>query len=145
MISPSDLQALNRLLQLHYRSLPMYLEYADPWHRHDDQEAVETLRHVASDHEATAQRIAQFILDRDGTVDPGEFPMEFTDLHDLDMQYLLPMVVESEKRTLEEMKQLAATLQDPEAKALAEEVLGVEQAHLEQLEQLLQRPAQAKP
>ncbi len=141
MIAPQDLQALNRLLQLEYRSLPVYLEYADPWHRHEDQEAVEALRHAAQDHQETARRLAEFIYEHDGAVDPGEFPMEFTDLHDLDMEYLLPLVVEAERRTIAEMEQLVQGIQSPEAKTLAEEVLGAERAHLDRFEALLKRPA----
>ena len=143
MIPSQDLQRLNRLLQLVYRSLPVYLEYAVPWHRHDDQEAVEALRHAAEDHQETAQRLARFIYDHDGAVDLGEFPLEFTDLHDLDMEYLLPLVVEAERRTIDEMEQIVQQLQSPEAKTLAEEVLGAEKAHQDRFQELLKRPAGA--
>ena len=50
---------------------------------------MQTLSDVAASHEAMARRITQMLVDADALPLPGEYPMEYTDSHDLDVDYLL--------------------------------------------------------
>jgi hypothetical protein len=137
MADPETIELLNRLLNLHLRSLPMYLASARPWYPQADCEAKTVLRHIAEDQQLMVDRIGAVILDLGGSVQPSEFPMEFTDLHDLSIDYLYPQVIARQKSEIEWMRQCCEQLKDsPVARAVAQESLGAAQAHLDNLNDL---------
>ena len=129
--------ALNRLLATIYRSLPMYLTEADPWVRHNDQHAREVLATIVANQRRDCQRVAELVLERYGRLDLGEFPMEFTDLHFLSIDYLIGELVRHQKMDIATIEQCIDRLQhDPAGRTLAQEVLGSQRAHLEILDEL---------
>jgi hypothetical protein len=69
----------------------------------------------------------------------GEFPMEFTDLHDLDIDFLIDRAMVYQRQDIELVGQLLHQLQlSPAAKSLAEETLGMAKGHLQSLQELVQ-------
>jgi hypothetical protein len=135
------LKILGRLFQRLYRSLPMYLAEAIPWTHPGDQQAQRVLAGIVTDTRAYCQRIAERILHLRGRLDLGEFPMEFTDLNLLSLDYLLTELVRWQKADVRSFEQFVAELAEgSEDRALAEEVLGNARGHLESLEELLKRP-----
>lgn len=145
MSNAEIIDVLNRVLQVQYRSLPRYLVYGSPWTHTNgaDSQAKATLEHIVHDQERMTERLAACILDLRGAPDVGEFPVEFTDLHFLSIDYLLRELVYYQRQDITELERCAAELSadDPEAQALVEEALGSERAHLEALEQLAKQPA----
>lgn len=131
---------LNELLRIHYRSLPMYLGDASPWSPSDtngSQTRRRTLEQIIADHKAFSVRFADAIMDRGGRIESGGFPMEYTDLHLLSLEFLLTELVRYQQQDLEAMERLVPLLQDdPQALALAEEALGSARGHLENLQEL---------
>ncbi len=128
---------LNRLFQTVCRSLPMYLgEAADPWTHKGDEKAKETLENIIADQKAFAARIADRILDI-GTLEPGVYPLEFTDTHFLALDFLIGELIKYQKRDIARIERIVDALEDDyDARELAEETLGAERAHLEMLEEL---------
>jgi hypothetical protein len=138
----SSIDALNRLLAVHCRSLPMYLTDACPWTGPGDERAATTLGNIVTDQKRMAQRIVDLVLDRRGVIDMGEFPMDFTDTHMLSLDSLLPEVIHYQKQDVAVIEDCVGRLsRDAEARALAEEALGSAKAHLEALEHLIRQPA----
>lgn len=138
MKSTQTIRALNRLVAIHNRSLAMYLASARPFTREGDEEAMAVLRHMATDQRKTVERLGALILELGGRVAKGEFPMEFTSLHDLDLDYLLRRVVASHKVDIEAIKECVDELRlAPLARALAEESLGAAKGQLDSLEELI--------
>ena len=134
----STVEILNQLLVTHSRSLPMYLASARPHRRRGDDKAAEVLAHIVEDQRLMVDRIAEFIEDADGTIDAGEFSMEFTDLHDLSMDYIMQRVITYQKNEIAEIKYLSGQLDGQlRTKALAQEALGAANAHLQSLEECL--------
>ena len=134
MPESSTVEFLNRLLSLHSRSLPTYLASARPWFPQKSSEIEAVLRLIADDQRLMVDHIAAVIMDQHGTIQRSEFPMEFTDLHDLSVDYLLPRVIDRQQREIAWMRSGLADLQDePAARAVAEEALGAAQAHLDSL------------
>jgi hypothetical protein len=128
--------ALNRLLTILYRSLPMYLTFASPWTHRGDEKALATLRHIVEDQKQLAARVAQQVLNI-GPTEIGEYPIEFLDTHDLSLDYLLKLLVGYQKRDVAAIELCVADLAgDRPAAALAEEALGSARGHLESLEEL---------
>lgn len=129
---------LNRLLQIHYRSLPMYLSSARPWVPRGHEKAAEALQLVVEDQKRTVEKISNELLDIGADIDPGEFPMTYTDLHDLSVDYMLGELVESQRRDVAAIEQCVAELGgDP----LAQEALGAAKGHLETLEEAVAETA----
>ena len=137
MSPPSTIDVLNRLLVLHERSLPMYLGYAPPNRLEDHPQAKAVLDQIVEDQRRTIDRLATIVLDSGGTVDFGEFPMAFTSLHDLSLEYLLKLMVERQTKFVAACENLANLLATaPFAQAAAREALGEAKGHLENLKEL---------
>jgi hypothetical protein len=123
---------LNRLLQIHYRSLPMYLSSARPWVPRGHEKAAETLDLIVEDQKRMVEKISDELLSAGADIDTGEFPMVYTDLHDLSVDYLLTELVESQRNDVAAIEDCVVGLGgDP----LAQEALGAAKGHLESLEE----------
>jgi len=137
MNSTNTIDALNRLYVILFRSLPMYLHYAPPWTHRGDERAMEVLQQLAADQQRTVDRLAELILELKGDVDSGEFPMSFTGLHDLSVEYIVGLAIEYQRRDIASIEACVDQLRTfPFAKALAEEALGEAKGHLDSLEEL---------
>ncbi|MEX2174555.1 MAG: hypothetical protein WD872_09345 [Pirellulaceae bacterium] len=137
MPAPSTIDILNRLYMLHHRSLPVYLHYAPPdkMARHPAARAI--LGQIVADQTRTADRLATMVLDANGAVDPGEFPMKFTGLHDLSLEYLVQQMIDRQKKFIVACEQLTDLLNlSPFAQAAAREAVGEAKGHLDNLEEL---------
>lgn len=145
MTTADTLETLNRVLQIQYRSLPRYLVYGSPWTQSNGNgsPAAAALENIVHDQEQMTERLADFILSHRGQPDVGDFPVEFTDLHFLSIDYLLRELLYYQQQDVSELERCVTALagSEPEAQALAEEALGSERAHLESLEQLSKQPA----
>lgn len=141
VMSPTDaVNVLNRLLAIVYRSLPMFLHDAQPWHSQRDERANQVLGLIIDEQWKLSQRIAQAVLDRGAQPEPGDYPLEFSDAnwHFVGLDFLLWPLVEHQRVDVERIARCVGELQhDRAAKALAEEALGAAKAHLESLEELL--------
>jgi len=130
---------LNRLLGRHMHSLAVYLSSAPPWAAPSDAQALTVLRQIADDQKLMGDRIATAVLDEGGRLQGGEFPMTFTDLHDLGIRYLIPQVVSCQRDDVAAIRSAVEQLRDaPLARAVAEEALGAAQGHLDSLLELPQ-------
>jgi hypothetical protein len=146
MLQPSfsAREALTRLLVVQYRSLAMYLHDAAPWTHPGDERAAHTLSHIVADQQTLSTRIADFMIDRYGRIDSGEFPLEFTGLNDCSLDYMVLKLIAAQKQTIATIEHSVRELrQDRAAMALAEESLGAARGHLESLEELLPQPVKS--
>jgi len=132
-----SLAVLNRLFRSVYRSLPAYLEQAHPWPGSAGSRGVEALDRMAADHRTLAERLAEAILDQGGPLDAGRFPMEFTDLHDVSLDFLLGEIERRLEQELPELKRSVYELaKTPALHPLADDVRRTAQEHLAMLKQL---------
>jgi hypothetical protein len=130
-------QVMNRLLTVIHRSLPMYLTNASPWTHRGDEPALGALQRIVEDQKQLGHRIGQYILEHHDTIEMGEYPIEFLDVHDLSLDYLLTRLVDCQKADVTALEQCAAALQhDRHAAALAEEALGAARGYLETFSEL---------
>ncbi len=130
---------LNRLLALVGHSFPQYLQYSRPYVPPGRNEIIETLDAIAEDQVVLGDRITQMQIDADASIRTGDFPMEFTDMHDLGIDFLVGAAVAYQQQDVETVSEIVENLQAfPAAKALAEEALGMAKGHLESLRELVQ-------
>ncbi|MFP6649024.1 MAG: hypothetical protein VB817_06170 [Pirellulaceae bacterium] len=126
--------SLNRLSVAHSRSLTVYLQYAPPWLEKGHEEVTTVLEQIVSDQEATVDRIGTMIQSAGEDIDPGKFPISFTGLHDLSIEYLVSLMIEGQREIISISEQAVSELAaDAMAQAVAQEAVGAAKAHLDSL------------
>jgi hypothetical protein len=134
------LDVLGRLFRILNRSLPMYLAGADPWRCPGDEEAANVLADIVADARHYSSQIAETILQERGRVDSGDYPMEFTELNMLSLDYLLTEMVRRQTRDIVAIERCIADLAgNLPFQVLTEEVLGNARGHFEALQELVAR------
>jgi hypothetical protein len=135
---------LAQLLGIVAKSFPQYLRYSRPYVPPGRENVMETLHSIAKDQDVLADRISHMITDAGAPLRTGEFPMEYTDTHDLGIDYQIDSAMEYQRQDIESIEHLISQLAPfPAAKSLAEEALGMAKGHLESLQELLEQPAGA--
>jgi hypothetical protein len=141
MPSTESIDVLNRVLATLERSFPQYLRYARPYIPPGREDVGDTIEEIAAGQDALAERVGQMIVESDGLPDPGQFSIEFTDTHDLGIDYLNQEAIGYQKQDIAELQACADALNlSPAAQSLAAEALGMAKGHLESLEELSIRP-----
>jgi hypothetical protein len=142
MKQASIVNTLNRLYIIENRSLPMYMVDACPWSHPGDEKTSQVFANIVADQKVMSQRLADLIDAREGRLHNGSFPMQYTDLNLVSLDYLVGEVARLLRQDIEAIRVAADKLAgDREAQELAEEILGSERAHLEALEDLTPQPA----
>lgn len=136
-MSPEAVQSLNSLLATLCRSFPQYLQYSRPHVPKGRAEVLETLDAIVVDQNTICDRINALLVNSGSRRRSGEFPMEFTDLHDLDIDFLLKYAVDYQEQDIARIDKIVQQLRTaPAAKAIAEEALGMAKGHLDSLRDL---------
>jgi hypothetical protein len=139
---PTDI--LNRVLAILVRSFPQYLKYAKPYIPPGREDMMRTIDEIVAGQDALARRVSAMVFEAGNLPDDGKFPIEFTDTHDLSVDYLIREAIECQKQDIADLKECVDALRlSPAAQMMAEEALGQAKGHLESLEELAQRPAAA--
>jgi hypothetical protein len=134
----TSVDILNRLLVIHSRSLAMYLRDACPWARPQDSAAQDVLNSIIASNTEFADRFGEMVIADGGAAAHGEFPMQFTALHDCALSYLIGMVRDAQANDIRLISDCVDKLDDdPLAKALAQESLGAARAHLDALDEVV--------
>lgn len=137
MNSLDTVEILNTLLGVLNRSLAVYLSKAAPWTPVGRERSLGILSEIAQNKLDMVDRIGALIMELGGVVSYGEFPMNFTALHDLSLDYLHDALVDRQAREVKVIEGLASKLRfNPQAQALALEALGESKAHLDMLREM---------
>ncbi|MDZ4658625.1 MAG: hypothetical protein SH868_13700 [Bythopirellula sp.] len=133
---------LAQLMAIVAKSFPQYLRYSRPYVPPGRENVMETLEQIASDQDVLTDRIGHMLTELGAPLRTGEFPMEYTDTHDLGIEYQLGSAIEYQQQDIQSIEKLIGELQPfPAAKTLAEETLGMAKGHLESLQELLPEPS----
>jgi hypothetical protein len=142
MTSLSTIDLLNRVLVVHNRSLPRYLCDAVPYFKYGQHHRADTLDAIARDQVQVVDRIGSYLTDQNAVYNLGEYPMVFTAYHDVSFEWILPVLIDRQRRMINYLQHCAEQLNlAPMAKALVEETVGMAKGHLEMLEELKASPA----
>ncbi len=122
---------LNQLLRPLARSLPRYLEFARPWTGVDGKAVRDALASLVADQRAYALLVSEAVFEYGARPDPGPFPMEFTAIHDLALEFVLGRVVEDHRAHVDVIQRCSRQLESfPPLRSLADEVLSNAREHL---------------
>jgi hypothetical protein len=139
--SPDTIDVLNRVLVLLQKSFPQYLQYARPYIPSGREGVSQTIDDIVTCQNGLAERIANFISESGGLPDLGRFPIEFTDTHDLAIDFLIREAIGYQKEDIASLEECVAQLRlAPAAQSLASEALGMAMGYLESLEELPIKP-----
>ena len=99
---------------------------------------------IVVEQDALAERVGQQILAADAQPDPGQFLMEFTDTHDLGIDYLIQKAIGCQRQDVAELQRCAERLNlAPASRTLAIEAVAMAKKHLQSLEELASTDARA--
>lgn len=134
MLPAKQFEMLNRIAALHHRSLPTYLTYARPWVKAGNESNADIIEDIAADHHDLVQRILRTLEADDRPVALGDFPMAFTDLNDLSLDYILQELKHYERRLLNTLEEIATWMdRDQPSYLLVSMAIGMAMGHLENL------------
>jgi hypothetical protein len=140
MPSSDTIEILNRVLVLLSRSFPQYLRYAKPYISPGREDVLETIHEIAAGQDRLAERISHYVFESGGLPDPGRFPIEFTDTHDLAIDFLIREAIGYQTEDIANLQQCVEALRlAPAAQSLAAEALGLTKGYLQSLEELAVR------
>jgi hypothetical protein len=137
MPSTNGISALSRTIVVLDSSLPQYLANTRPWTQSGDEKAAETLDQIIHEQRRDIGRLAGMIAAAREPLPSSQYPMSYTDTHDLSLEFLVRELIGYQKQDIAAIEECVALAgSDVVAKSLVEEVLGSGRAHLEFLEAL---------
>lgn len=135
MPSSDTINVLNRVLEILERSFPQYMLFARPYVPPGREGIMQTIEQIVAGQDALAERVSQHIFESSGLPDHGDFPIEFTDTHDLGIDFLLQEAIDCSRQDVIDLEKSVDALRlAPAAQFLASEALGLAKGHLELLE-----------
>jgi hypothetical protein len=128
---------LQQLFRRESRSLLLYLTESFPWTPTDKHAAVERLHQLSAQQRESTVKLGQF-LQKHRIPLPylGAFPMDFTTINFIGLDYAVPLLVKDEQEAIAELESDLDRLSDAEARALVREILGEKRHLLKELEAL---------
>jgi hypothetical protein len=137
MPSADTIDVLNRVQITLRSSFPQYLQYARPHISAGRENVMETIEEIVAGQNALASRVSEYIFDSGALPEKARFPIEFTDTHDLEIEFLIEEAIGYQKQDIADLAQCVDELRlSPAAQSLAAEALGMAKGHLESLEEL---------
>jgi bacterioferritin (cytochrome b1) len=141
MNPPNAIEILNRVLAIVEKSFPQYSRWARPYIPAGRQRAMQTLQDIAVAEDSLARQVTDQIIAMGGLPDSGDFPMEYTDTHDLGIDYMVQEAIGYMRQDIVELELCVQKLApEPAAHAVVEEILNIERRHLKSLEELHVQP-----
>ena len=144
MIAAQDAALLETIIRREGRSLLQYQSEAFPWPKSSGDPTPEKVRELAREERDAVGALVKFLARRRHTVPYlGAFPMAFTTMNFVSLDYLLPRLVEDGRRSVAALERDRAALTDADAKAELDRLIDLKRRHLKALEAPTTAPAAA--
>lgn len=141
MSSADTIDCLNRVLEILERSFPQYILWARPYIPAGRENVMQMIETIVTGQNALAERVSDYVFEAGGLPDHGKFPTDFTDTHDLSIDFLVEEAIDCLKQDVDDLAGCVEKLRvTPAAQALASEALGLTKGNLEQLQRLPRDP-----
>jgi predicted mannosyl-3-phosphoglycerate phosphatase (HAD superfamily) len=137
---------LDQLLITLSRSLLQYVGEAWPWT--DSHASVERqkINELVALQQKQISRLSELLSRRNGYIDFGTYPTEYTDLHYVALDYLLSQLIENEDSLITDLEQtLQKCTDDSDAIPLLQQILSDQRASLSQLQELAESRKNGRP
>jgi hypothetical protein len=135
---------LQDLVRREGRSLLQYVSESFPWTTHKNHHALPILFEMVKEEQEGAAAIVKLLLKN--RVRPpylGAYPMSFTTINYMALDFLLPYLIEFENRRIAELENDLVVVTEDEAKDLLKMLLEMKQRHVLTLTNLtgMEKPA----
>ncbi len=138
----ADAAVLEAVVRREGRSLLQYLSDAYPWTNSAGDTTPDKVRELAREERDALAGLTKFLARRRHAVPYlGAFPMAFTTMNFVSLDYLLPRLVEDGRRALDALQRDHAALTDADARAELDKFLDLKRRHVKALEALATAPA----
>jgi hypothetical protein len=144
-MDPQTGAILQDVLRRERRSLLLYTGDAFPWTTADGEPRLAALRRAIREVGDSVTALGRFLLKNRVTPPPGgAYPASFTSYNFIALSFLVPRLIESERRSVAALEADLARIKDAAAKAPVAALLAHKKHALAALESL-QAPAGAEP
>jgi hypothetical protein len=144
VIDPHTQTLLQDILRRESRSVLMYVAEAYPWTTSMQTKALTDLQQlIAAEREAVACLGRFLVRQRIPLPYLPSYPAHFTTINFVALDFLLPRLIEHERRSIAALERDLASLKDPAARTEVEKLLALKRRHLPQLEELASVQPQA--
>jgi hypothetical protein len=144
VIPAPDAARLEAAIRREGRSLLQYVSEAYPWAKSAGDTTPDKVRDLAREERDALGTLTKFLARRRHTVPYlGAFPMAFTTMNFVSLDYLLPRLVESARQSIAALERDRAALTDADAKPELDRLIELKRNHLKALEALTTAPAAA--
>jgi hypothetical protein len=128
---------LEGIVRRESRSLLAYIGDAYPWATTGQTAALATLKGAVLAESSAVSAVGRFLV-RQGLMPPflGSYPASFTSCNFVALNYLLPRLINEERRLIATLAEDVSTIRDDGARAVLESLLGVKKKNLATLETL---------
>jgi bacterioferritin (cytochrome b1) len=141
MPSPTPVDLLNQVLAMLRKSFPQYARFSRPYIPPGHEQAWRMIKDIATAEESLAHQVSDEILSMGGLTHAGDFPIDFTDTHDLGIDYMVAEAMGYQRQDIAKLETIIEGLKStPSAHAAVEEILSVARRHLKTLEDLHAKP-----
>jgi hypothetical protein len=135
-----DARAQARLQEVLRRESRSFLQYTSdsfPWTTSDEKDALAQLQTLIQEERSAITALGKFLV-RHHIPLPylGQYPVTFTTQNFLSLDYLLPMLVGSERRAIADLEDDLASFADPETRQEVRKLVDLKRQHLKTLEAL---------
>jgi hypothetical protein len=139
-----DCALLEALVRREGRSLLQYVSAAFPWPKAPGDPTPDRVRDLAREERDALASLTKFLTRRRHVVPYlGAFPMAFTTMNFVSLDYLLPRLADDGRRSVAALERDRAALADGDARAELDQFLDLKRRHLKTLEALATAPAAA--
>jgi hypothetical protein len=141
-MAAQDAELLETIIRREGRSLLQYLSEAYPWPKSSGDPTPDRVRDLAREERDAVGSLVKFLARRRHTVAYlGAFPMAFTTMNYVSVDYVLPRLAEDGRRAVAALERDRAALTDADARAEVDRLLDLKRRHLKALEGLATAPA----
>jgi hypothetical protein len=144
VIDPQTQMLLQEILRRESRSALRYVAEAFPWTTSTEEKALVSLQQIIAAERKAVVGLGQYLIRQRAPLPfLPSYPASFTTINFLAFDYVLPMLIEHQRRSIADVERDLAALKDPGARVEVEKLLAVKRQHLPQLEALV--PSQPQP
>jgi hypothetical protein len=142
VIAAQDAALLETVIRREGRSLLQYVSEAYPWAKTAGDTTPDKVRDLARQQRDAVGALTKFLSRRRHTVPYlGPFPMAFTTMNFVSLDYVLPRLADDGRRALAALERDRAALADAEARAELDKLIEQKRRHLKTLEALAESGA----
>jgi hypothetical protein len=137
MIDARTQAVLQDLVRRASRSMLQYIGEAYPWTPDTNTDLLAKVRAVIDEEEAAVEGLATFLRKKRIPIGYlGSYPQNFTNLNFVSLNYLMPRLLDWQRKWTAVVYRDAALIADPEAKTEVAKLVAVARRHLDELQNL---------